>query len=70
MFIGHFAMALGAKNIKVHVIGFYLRANAETNVACLAKKTGGTGADQSRSRHGPHLGCWFRPRPDEVMTDL
>jgi len=35
-------MALGAKNIKVHVIGFYLNASAETNVACLAKKTGGT----------------------------
>ena len=35
-------MALGAKNIKVHVIGFYLHATAETNVACLANKTGGT----------------------------
>lgn len=35
-------MALGAKNIKVHVIGFYLHSGAETNVACLAKKTGGT----------------------------
>jgi Ca-activated chloride channel family protein len=31
-------MALGAKNIKVNVIGFYLNANAETDVACLAKK--------------------------------
>ena len=35
-------LALAAKNIKVHVIGFYLHAAAETNVACLAKKTGGT----------------------------
>ncbi|QNI80361.1 hypothetical protein SynRS9909_02386 [Synechococcus sp. RS9909] len=35
-----------------------------------AKKTGGTGADQSRSCHGFNLAWWFRPRPDEVMTDL
>lgn len=35
-------MAAGAKHIKVHVIGFYLRASAETNVACLASRTSGT----------------------------
>lgn len=35
-------LALGAKNIKVHVIGFYLHAGAEVNVACLANKTRGT----------------------------
>lgn len=35
-------MAFSAKNIKVHVIGFYMHSNAETNVACLAKRTGGT----------------------------
>ncbi len=30
------------KNVKVHVIGFYLHAIAEGNVACMAKATGGT----------------------------
>ena len=35
-------MALGAKNIKVHVIGFYMHAGAEVSVACLAKHTRGT----------------------------
>ncbi len=35
-------MAMAAKNIKVHVIGFFLHAGAEANVACLAQKTGGT----------------------------
>ncbi len=35
-------MALGAKGIKVHVIGFYLHARSEASVACLAQHTGGT----------------------------
>lgn len=30
------------KGIKVHVIGFYLHAIAESNVACMASATGGT----------------------------
>lgn len=30
------------KNVKVHVIGFYLHAVAESNVACMAKASGGT----------------------------
>ena len=30
------------KTIKVHVIGFYLHAVAESNVACMASTTGGT----------------------------
>ena len=55
-------MALGAKNIKVHVIGFYLHANAETNVACLAKKTGGTytsvsGLDELKEALKKTLAC-------------
>jgi len=35
-------MALAASNIKVHVIGFYLNAGSEANVACLAQHTSGT----------------------------
>ncbi len=55
-------MALGAKNIKVHVIGFYLHATAETNVACLATKTGGTytsvnGLDELKEALKKTLAC-------------
>lgn len=35
-------MAMAAKQLKVHVIGFFLNSGAETNVACLARATGGT----------------------------
>ena len=55
-------LALAAKNIKVHVIGFYLHATAETNVACLAKKTGGTytsvnGLDELKQALKKTLAC-------------
>lgn len=55
-------MALGAKGIKVHVIGFYLHANSEANVACLAQKTGGTytsvhGVDELKAALKKTLAC-------------
>ncbi len=55
-------MALAAKNIKVHVIGFYLHANAESNVACLARKTNGTytsvsGLDELKEALKKTLAC-------------
>jgi Ca-activated chloride channel family protein len=55
-------MALGAKNIKVHVIGFYLHAKSEANVACLAQKTGGTytsvnGVDELKAALKKTLAC-------------
>ncbi|MFT7576205.1 MAG: Ca-activated chloride channel family protein [Alphaproteobacteria bacterium] len=60
----HFSrqLALGAKNIKVHVIGFYMHTSAETNVACLAKNTGGTytsvhGLDQLKDALKKTLAC-------------
>lgn len=35
-------IAQNLKSVKVHVIGFYLHAMAESNVACMAQATGGT----------------------------
>lgn len=55
-------MAMSAKNIKVHVIGFFMHANSETNIACLAQKTGGTytsvvGLDELKAALKKTLAC-------------
>jgi Ca-activated chloride channel family protein len=54
--------AQSTKNIKIHVIGFFMHANTETNVACLAQSTGGTytsvyGLDELKAALRKTLAC-------------
>ena len=55
-------LAAETKNIRVHVIGFYLHARSEASVSCLANATGGTytsvhGLEELKAALKKTLGC-------------